>query len=40
MKLKLRALCAFLAAATLLGAVGCKTDDTPAETTAGKDTAA
>ena len=34
---KLRALCAFLAAATLLGTVGCRSNDRPSETT---DTAA
>ena len=40
MKNKLRALCAFMAAVTLFGAVSCKSNETPAETSASSDTVA
>ena len=40
MKLKLRALCCFLAAVTLLGTVGCQKSDVPVETSASSDTVA
>ena len=40
MKWKLRALCCFLAAVTLLGTVGCQKSDVPVETSASSDTVA